>query len=386
MASPPAAPATNPTSWPTLNSAERGALRELLIHGPMPRAEIARRLGISRTSLTRVTRELMEHGLVSEGAAELNGTAGRPGELLHVRPQGRSFLGVNLTADRLFAAVTDLEARVLVSHDEALDSGGVEDTIAQIGRVRERLVKGRPDIAAAGIALAGDVVTSTGRQIVTESPFLGWRQVALADLAEQRLGVPVATENDVRCLTAAEHWFGVGAGFDLMALITVGFGIGFGLVVDGKIVTGGHGKAGRLDHLPIDRNGPLCEYGHRGCVTAFLPNAAIVGAMRTPGLDYEAVVALARSGDPAAVRAFRDAAYALGVLVATLANTFDPEKIVITGEGIPVAELARSEMDSAIAATLHPTAAPVVVDIQPFEFTEWARAAAVLAIRDRLQF
>ncbi|MCE6995401.1 hypothetical protein LZG04_11360 [Saccharothrix sp. S26] len=71
--------------------------------------------------------------------------------------------------------------------------------------------------------------------------------------------------------------------------------------------------------------------------------------------------------------------------MATVANTFDPEKIVITGEGVAVAELARAEMDAAITANLHPTAAPVVVDIQPFEFTEWARAAAVLAIRDRLQ-
>ncbi|ROP41898.1 ROK family transcriptional regulator [Saccharothrix texasensis] len=386
MASTSTAPTANPTSWPALNSGERGALRELLIHGPMPRAEIARRLGMSRTSLTRVTRELMEHGLVAEGTAEPNGAAGRPGELLHIRPRGRSFLGVNLTADRLYAAVTDLEARVLASHDEALDSETVEDVIAQVGRVRERLVEGRPDVAAAGIALAGDVATSTGRQVVVESPFLGWHRIALADLAEQRLGVPVATENDVRCLTAAEHWFGVGAGFESMALITVGVGIGFGLVVDGKVVTGGHGKAGRLDHLPIDRDGPLCEYGHRGCVTAFLPNAAIVGALRTPGLDYEAVVALARTGDPAAVRAFRDAAYALGILVSTLANTFDPEKIVITGEGVPVAELARPAMDSAIAATLHPTATPVTIDIQPFEFTEWARAAAVLAIRDCLQF
>ncbi|MCE6996168.1 ROK family transcriptional regulator [Saccharothrix sp. S26] len=386
MASPPAVSAASPTSWPDLNGGERGALRELLVHGPMPRAEIARRLGISRTSLTRVTRELVEHGLVSEGAAESNGSAGRPGELLHIGPHGRSFLGVNLTSDRLFAAVTDLEARVLVSHDEPLDSEGVGDVVAQIGRVRERLVEGRTDIAAAGIALAGDVVTAAGRQVVTESPFLGWRQVALAALAEQRLGVPVATENDVRCLTAAEHWFGVGAGFESMALITVGVGIGFGLVVDGKVVTGGRGKAGRLDHLPIDRDGPLCEYGHRGCVTAFLPNSAIVGAMRTPGLDYETVVDLARTDDPAAVRAFRDAAYALGVLVATLANTFDPEKIVITGEGIAVAELARTAMDAAITANLHPTATPVTLDIQPFEFAEWARAAAVLAIRTCLRF
>lgn len=230
------------------------------------------------------------------------------------------------------------------------------------------------------------MATSAGRQVVTESPFLGWREVPLADIAGERLGVPVATENDVRCLTAAEHWFGVGAGFDSMALLTVGTGIGIGLVVDGKVVTGAHGKAGRLDHQPVNWNGPQCTEGHRGCVSAYLSNRSIVASLRTPGLDYEAVVDLARNGDHAAMAAFGDAGRALGMLVATVANAMDPEKIVITGDGIAVTELGRSEMDFAIEAHHHPTGAPIALDIQPFEFVEWARGGAVLAIRSCLDF
>jgi predicted NBD/HSP70 family sugar kinase len=111
-----------------------------------------------------------------------------------------------------------------------------------------------------------------------------------------------------------------------------------------------------------------------------------VGALRTPGLDYASVLQLARNGDPAARQAFRDAGHALGVLAATLANTMDPEKIVITGDGIAVTELAREELDAAIAANRHPDGAPIALDIQPFEFDEWARAGAVLAIRDFLRF
>ncbi|GAA2161955.1 MULTISPECIES: ROK family transcriptional regulator [Glycomyces] len=369
-----------------LSGLERSTLRELLIHGPKSRAEIARELGMSRASLTRVTRALIEQGLVADGPVKLRGATGRPSEVLRIRPEGRQFLGVKLTGDRLYAVVTDLAAQALVEYDEPLTSRSVEDAVAQIGGVCERLSAEYPGIEGAGIGLAGDVVSKGDRQIVLESPFLGWSEVPLADLVGERLGLRAAAENDVRALTAAEHWFGVGAGYESMVLIAIGSGIGVGIVVDGKVVTGANGRAGNLEHLPVDPSGPRCERGHRGCLVSYLANAAIVGALRAPGLDYAGVVELARGGDPAARQAFRDAGHALGVLVATLANTMNPEKIVITGDGIAVTELARDEFDAAIAAGRQPGEAPIALDIQPFEFSEWARAGAVLAIRDFLRF
>ncbi|MBO3734471.1 ROK family transcriptional regulator [Glycomyces niveus] len=369
-----------------LSGLERSTLRELLIHGPKSRAEIARELGMSRASLTRVTRTLIEQGLIADGPLELRGATGRPSEVLRIRPEGRRFLGVKLTSDRLFAVVTDLAAQAQAAYDEPLVSQSVEDAVAQIGGVYERLAAEHPGIEAVGIGLAGDVVSKGGQQILLESPFLGWREVPLAELVSERVGLPATAENDTRALTAAEHWFGVGAGYESMVLITVGTGVGVGIVVDGKVVTGANGKAGNLEHLPVEPTGPRCDRGHRGCLVAYLANAAIVGALRTPGLDYASVLQLARNGDPAARQAFRDAGHALGVLAATLANTMDPEKIVITGDGIAVTELAREELDAAIAANRHPDGAPIALDIQPFEFDEWARAGAVLAIRDFLRF
>ncbi|MDA1362388.1 ROK family transcriptional regulator [Glycomyces luteolus] len=376
-----------PPARAAMTGLERSTLRELLIRGPQTRAAIARELGMSRASLTRVTRTLIEQGLIGDSAVELRSAAGRPGEVLRIRPEGRRFLGVKLTGDRLFAVVTDLTAQALAEYDEPLASQSVEQVVGQIGAVRERLAGEYPDITAAGIGLAGDVASANGRQIVLESPFLGWSDVPLADLVSERLGIPATAENDVHALTAAEHWFGVGAGYDSMVLIAIGAGIGVGIVVDGKVVTGTSGRAGSLEHLLVDPAGPRCEHGHRGCVAAYLPKAAIVGALRTPGLDYAAVLDLARSGDPAARQAFRDAGHALGVLTATVANFMDPEKVVITGDGIAVAELARGELDAAIAMyRRRPNGAPAAPDIQPFDFSEWARAGAVLAIRDFLKF
>lgn len=369
-----------------LGDAERNALRELLIHGPLPRAEIARRLGVSRASLTRVTRVLMDHGLVAEGQVELRGTTGRPSELLVVRHAARHFLGVKLTGDALFAVVTDLGARIVASHEEPIPVRDPDAVIDQIAAVHAGFAGRFDSIVAGGIALAGDLAVVDGRQVVTDSPFLGWKDVHLAERLTEQLGIPVRAENDVRALTATEHWFGAGVGCSSLALITVGTGVGFGFVVDDRVVTGHHGRAGRLDHLRVDSAGPICGQGHRGCVSALLPNQAIVDALRMPGLDFAGAVALAREGHVAARRAFADAGQALGVLVGTVANAMDPEKIVLAGDGLVVMELAGDEVRATIDEVRSPGIPPLVLDVQPFQFDEWARGGAVVGIRTMLRF
>ncbi|PJJ72938.1 putative NBD/HSP70 family sugar kinase [Diaminobutyricimonas aerilata] len=373
-------------AWPPLAETERGALRELLIHGPLPRAEIARRLGMSRASLTRVTRALMEHGLIAEGEVELRGATGRPSELLVVRRDARHFFGVKLTGDTAFAVVTDLGARIVARHEEPIVSTEVDAVIDQIVAAHARFAADYPAITAGGVTLAGDLTEVGGRQIVKDSPFLGWHDVFLADLVTERLGIPMSAENDVRALTATEHWFGAGVGCRSLALITIGAGIGFGFVIDDRLVTGHHGRAGSLDHLPIDPAGPICGRGHRGCASAVLPSPAIVDALRMPGLDYPGVVALARDGHAPALRAFADAGHALGVLIGTVANALDPQKIVLTGDGLPLMELAGDVVHSVIDQVRAPGVPPIELDVQPFEFDEWARAGAVLGIRTALQF
>lgn len=373
-------------AWPYLTGVERGALRELLIHGPLPRAEIARRLQVSRASMTRATRILVEHSLIAEDEITLRGTMGRPSEMLVVRGDTHHLLGIKLTGDAVFAVVTNVRAEIVASVEEQLVSTGVDDTVEQIARIHQRFTATFGDIRAAGICLAGDLATIDGRQIVVTSYFLRWRDVALSEILSARLGIPVTADNDVRALTAAEHWFGAGAGCDSLALITVGAGIGFGLVVEGRVVTGHNGRAGQFDHLVVDSNGPTCGLGHHGCASAYLPSESIVEAIGRGGLDYAGAVALARSGDAAAVSAFQGAARALGLIIGTVLNGLDPEKVVLTGDGLAVIELAGDTMLRSLDEVRLPSEQPAPLDIQPFEFTEWARAGAVVAIRSLLRF
>jgi predicted NBD/HSP70 family sugar kinase len=368
-------------AWPALPDGSRLALREILIHGVLSRAEIARSLGLSRASLTRAMRILVGNRLVVEVGTDVRGATGRPSELLQVSSGQWEFLGVKLTKDRLYAAVTDLGGRVLALHEESIVDTAADVVAEQITAVLDRLRGADPAICAIGVSLPGDVRSRAGESVVAASVFLGWHEVPFARMLEERTGLATFTANDVHALTAKEHWFGAGAGRGSMVLVTVGEGIGLGLIANGQVSTGEHGRLGRIGHLPVLGGGPDCGVGHAGCASSFLPSPVIVRNAGHEGKTYEQVVELARDGDAGATAAFEDAGRALGVVLATAVHIADPSAVVLTGDGLPVYDLARATVDASLRSALAPYTEPVTVEVQPFEFSEWARAGAVLAIR-----
>jgi predicted NBD/HSP70 family sugar kinase len=368
-------------AWPALPDGSRLALREILIHGVLSRAEIARSLGLSRASLTRAMRILVSQRLVVEVGTDVRGATGRPSELLQVSGGQWEFLGIKLTKERLYAAVTDLGGRVLALHEEGIDDTAAESLAEQITDVLERLRDAHPAICAIGVSLPGDVMVRAGESVVAASVFLGWHEVPFTRMLEERTGIATFTANDVHALTAKEHWFGAGAGRGSMVLVTVGEGLGLGLIANGQVSTGEHGRLGRIGHLPVLGGGPDCGLGHAGCASSYLPSPVIVRNAGHEGRTYDQVVELARDGDEGALAAFEDAGRALGVLLATAVHITDPSAIVLTGDGLPVYDLARATVDESMRAALAPYTEPVTVEVQPFEFSEWARAGAVLAIR-----
>ncbi|MEU4448416.1 ROK family transcriptional regulator [Actinosynnema sp. NPDC050801] len=359
-------------SWPRLSEAERDVLLELLVHGAKPRSELADRLHLSRPTLSRVTKALVARGLLVEGATELRSATGRPSEMLHVHGASHRFLGVKLTGDRLFAVVTDLTATAVDSVEQPLPSRDPDEVIAAITEVSS----GFPGLTRLGVILGG--VVRAGR--VAEAGFLDWVDVPLGARLAEATGVPTAVDNDVQALTAAEHWFGVGVGTTSMVVITIGAGVGTGLIVDGKLVEGFHGLPRRLSHILVDPAGPHCGYGHRGCASSYLMTHVILRQL-DGSPTYDEAVERVRSGDEQARNVFERSGYALGVLIGTAANFMDPQKILITGEGLPLYELTAPNVHQGIRDTYEDDPALIDLDVQPFDFSEWARSAAALAIR-----
>jgi predicted NBD/HSP70 family sugar kinase len=366
-------------AWPDLHDAQRTVLLEVLIHGSRSRADLARRTKLSRATLMRLTRGLVELGLVTEGETQAPAGRGRPSEMVHIRSEAAYFVGVKLTGDSLHAVVTDLHARVLATEERALPSRDVESVVRLIAEVVDGF---SADFAltAAGVCLAGDVTYDSGRSLLLGSPFLGWHDVALGELVESATGLATSISNDVQALTVAHHWFGAGVGCSSLALIGLGAGIGAGLVVNDEIVRGSRGHPGKVGHLFVSDTGPECDHGHVGCVSSFVTIPAILRNAGTTGF-WETLEAAA-AGDAASDRALRDAGRALGVVVANLADLVDPQKVIVTGEALAVARYAKDDVDAAIVERLDPAAEPVVLDLVEFAFADYAWAAAIAGIRN----
>ncbi|MFD1149829.1 ROK family transcriptional regulator [Saccharothrix hoggarensis] len=369
-------PEPGPASpWPNLPEVARDVLLEVLIHGPLSRAEIAARLRLSRPTLTRVTKALVLAGLLVEGDTRPRPSAGRPSEMLHVRGAAHHFLGVKLTAERLFATVTDLTATPVATAEEPLRSHDPAEVVAQIADVAARF----PGVTGIGVTLGGIVLDG----LVARHEFLHWVDVPLKAEVAGATGVPTAVDNDVQALTAAVHWFGPGAGLGSLAVITVGAGVGTGLIVNGGLVAGSHGLPPHFSHTLVDANGPECGCGRRGCASSYLMTHVMMRRL-TGRPTYDEALARVRAGDPEARRVFDDAGYALGVLIGTVANVIDPEKVVLTGDGLPLYEVASRLVHDGIEDTYEDDPDLIELDVQPFDFSEWARSGAALAIKSTI--
>jgi predicted NBD/HSP70 family sugar kinase len=371
-----------PEHWPVLHEGLRRVLRELIIHGGQSRVDIARKLDVSRANLSRLSGELIDFGLISEGAPLYSSTRGRPAEILHLRSGAAHFVGIKLTGDHLYAVLTDLSARVLDERTIALKSREPEHVADLIARVSDELFAGKTLPAAVGVCLAGNVLERDGEQRVEQSHFLGWTSAPLARLVGERIAYPVSVANDVLALTAAHHWFGAGVGHASLVVYGLGAGIGSGVVVFDEVVSGSHGRAGHVGHSRLSATGRKCERGHDNCVHSFVTMGSI-SHNAGHGENYAAALQAARAGEPNAVRAFQLAARALGTVIADAINTVDPEKVLVAGEGVDMMELSPDELSAGLADHLEqvdPTS--VVIERPPFTFSDYARGAAITAMRD----
>ncbi|MET9075166.1 ROK family transcriptional regulator [Streptomyces sp. NPDC004232] len=375
------------TDWLPLSPAERSVAIEALVHGPLSRTELARRLGLSQGSLTRLTKPLIESGLLVEAveAAEPDGGAearqGRPSRPLGVVADSCSFLGFKITADRVYGVVTTLRSEVVARLDRPLTGHGPDAVADVVARLAADLAKGRPVPAGIGIGVGGLV---RERAVVADSPFLGWRDVPLAALVRDRSGLPVVVENDVAALAEAETWFGAGRGLDRFAVLTIGAGLGYGLVLGGRRVP--FAEEGRAPgrYWIVDPHGPLTPDGARGSAVSLLTIPSIEYQIRAAtGRDvgYEDILAGAAAGEPMAARVVGEAARALGVLVAQIANFALPQKILLAGEGVGLMDVAGATVRETVRAHRHPLAEPVDLETKVSDFHDWARGAAVLAIQ-----
>ncbi|TDD30037.1 ROK family transcriptional regulator [Kribbella turkmenica] len=371
--------------WRPLTGPSRQVALEILLDGPLSRAELSRRVGLSPGSLTRLTKPLVESGLLVEvSAGPTDARVGRPSQPLDLDPAAHHFVGVKLTGDSAIGVLTTLRAEVIARIESPLTDHTPSAVAALVLELADDLAArtpGQRPVSGLGVTVGGRV---SGSSEVRWGPYLDWVDVPLGELLAAGTDVPVVVANDLDALTEATHWFGAGRGAERFVLLTIGVGIGYGLVVHNRTVDSPDTSIGLIGHHPLVTDGPRCDRGHRGCAMSLLTVGAITeqvgGALGRP-VDYEECLDLAAKGDVAAQQVVGRAGRALGRLIAAAANFTMPELVVLGGEGVRLAEVAHDELRAGLHADRHPSGAELPMVRQPADFGEWARGAAVVAIQ-----
>ena len=362
-----------------LSASSRAVVIEILVHGAQSRAQLAARMGLSAATLTRLVRPLVDAGVLVESDAVRTSGRGRSSLPLDVVPEQYRFLGVKLTTESMYAVATDLRARVLDQQVVPIRSLRVPDVVAAVSDI-VRGFEARSDRPVDGVGVTVGGTVEAG-EIVVDSPFLHWHDVPLRSLLSRHVKAPVHLDNDVVGLTKAQHWFGHGKGYASFALLTVGAGIGFGLVVNNDMVPT---RVAPISHYPVDASGPLCPLGHRGCMTAYLASDSITAAVSVGhgrAVSYAEVLELAKANDPVAHRVVCEAARALGRTAAAIGSLTGVERIILSGEGVHLAELAWTSVERGLTEYDVPGGHHGEPVVRPMDFLEWARGAAALAIQ-----
>jgi predicted NBD/HSP70 family sugar kinase len=373
--------------------------------GPISRKEIAQRSGLSAATITNLTAEFIAEGLVHEmGSGET--ARGRPPVLLRLNTQAGFVAGVKVMRGSLAVVITDLDAEVIHYQTAPLTESGTGSTMSPaevldaVALMVETAIKksgvSRSDVLGVGVGLAGLIDGRAG--VCRYSPFFGWRDVDLVGPLHAALGLDVFVENDVNALTIAEQWFGHGHDRSDFAVVTVGSGIGLGLVVNGHFYRGRGGSAGELGHTTIEVDGPHCSCGKRGCLEAIASDPAVIrrvaraiNAGETTVLgsslsSIEAVVAAADDGDQVAQEALAYSGRWLGVGLATVANILAPELIIVGGEGVAAGHWRLDPMERAFREHAFDHIGDLTqVIIEPAGDETWARGAACVILGELYQ-
>jgi predicted NBD/HSP70 family sugar kinase len=361
--------------------------------GPLSRTDLARQGNLPAASITRIVGEFLAAGLVREDEpAESSG--GRPPILLRINPGAGYVAGVKLREDGLTVVVCDLACNVIAHHDAALPIGAlpytaVDAIAAAVQHCIEAAQVARAPVLGCGIGLSGMIDSTRG--LCRYSAILGWHNVELGPALEYKLRMPVRVDNDVNTLAVAERQFGVGRRVSDFLLVTLGRGIGLGIVVAGEIYRGSQGGAGEFGHTTVDTSAeaPLCNCGKRGCLEAIASDYGIVRAATggDPNHQVESVmprlVARAQAGDSAVRAIFARAGQVVGVAIANLVNIFDPALVVLGGEGLRAGEWLLGPLRETVPRHLFGrTSADLEITAHTDDEVSWARGAASLVLRE----
>ncbi|MEW2523803.1 ROK family transcriptional regulator [Streptomyces sp. NPDC047071] len=303
-------------------------------HGPLSRASVASRIGLTRAAVSTLVDELVRSELLEELGPERPGRVGRPGSALAVSARGPVGIGAEVGVDHLSVCAVDLRGDVRARAQRRVGNRGraPEPVLADLASLIRGVTQDaeREGLRPVGLAVAVPGLVARDSQTVVRAPNLDWHHTDIGPLLASEL--PLTVDNEANFGALAELWVGDDVPDDFLH-VSAEIGIGAALVVDGMLLRGSRGFAGELGHVPICPDGPRCACGGRGCLERYAGEEAVLRAAGLPpGPDrVSLLVERAVAGDEEVLGALRDAGTALGIALTGAVNLLDPRTIVLGG-------------------------------------------------------
>lgn len=303
-------------------------------HSPISRASVAKTTGLTKATVSTLVAELMdEHLLYELGTGKSSG--GRKPVMLVFRQDAGYAVGVDLGVNYIHAVLTDLQGGIVQERRTRLkDVPSSQKVLAELKESLHRLIALAPaspyGIVGIGIGVPG---ITDDKGTVLFAPNLGWRNVPLQQLLEEEFKVPVAIDNEANAGAVGEKEFGAGREAANLIYISIGIGIGTGIILRNELYRGASGYSGEMGHISIQADGKPCRCGNVGCWELYASENALLeeAARLLPEgkRDLEELTALAEAGDETAVELFARTGRYLGVGITSIINIFNPELIIV---------------------------------------------------------
>lgn len=374
-------------SGAALRNVNRSAVLRLIgHHGPLSRADIAKRLGVTAGTVTALTRGLIESGVV-RALNMTSSSGGRPAELLGLVGSVAVAVGAKVAEDHIAVVQADLDGTVLASETVAFDAVGANPFTFLADVLEHHVREASKGHVLLGVGLGLPGFEDPYGSGVVQAPLFGWRNMPVGEHLSISLGVPVLVDNDVNTLAVAESLYGVARGIDHFITVTIGRGVGMGLVMDGELYRGGRGAGGEFGHVCVDRDGSLCACGKRGCLETVVSEPALVAAARrhryvAKDARADDLVAKAASGHAGVLRLYAEAGTLLGRTVAAASVVLNPLALVIGGEGTRAWPYMGEAFVEAFEADIFPPMRGATdLHVETWDDSKWALGAASLVLR-----
>lgn len=360
--------------------------------GPISRTELIRQSNLSAGTISNITSRLIEDGFVQETGEGVSSGGRRP-VLLRLNHKAGYVVGLKLMEQAITIAVTDLDAKVIFHQvfPLAVDMPPSPERVltAVINAIENALTASavqRSRVVGIGIGMAGVIDGENG--ICRYSPYFSWRNVDIASPISAHFDLPVTLENDVNTLTIAEKWFGYGRDMSHFIVVTIGRGVGAGIVVNGQFYRGAMGGAGEFGHIAMINGNPsvtLEQLASDKAILHYAKESITQGVVTTLSdkrpLTMEAITNAANDGDLVAQGLLADAGRWVGIGISTLVNLLNPQLVIVGGEGVQAGKWRLDPMQEAIREHVFDgLAGSLEIVIEPLGDETWARGAATLVL------